>query len=49
MNREVVVYVPAAGHRAAGIARGAAIFGCPDARRADVRICYEGAVYGRAK
>jgi hypothetical protein len=50
MGSEVVVYVPAAGHRAtAGIARGAAIVGRPDARREDVRIYYEGAVYGQSE
>jgi hypothetical protein len=50
MSREVVVYVPAAGHRAiAGIARGSAIVGQPDARREDVRIYYEGAVYEQSE
>jgi hypothetical protein len=50
MSREVIVYVPAAGHRAtAGIARGSAIVGLPDARREDVRIYYEGAVYGQSE
>jgi hypothetical protein len=50
MSREVVVYVPAAGHRAtAGIARGSAIVGRPDARREDVRIYYEGAVYEQSE
>lgn len=46
-----VVYVPAAaGHRAtAGIARGPAIVGRPDARREDVHIYYEGAVYGQSE
>jgi hypothetical protein len=50
MSREVVVYVPAAGHRAtAGIARGSAIVGRPDARQEDVRIYYEGAVYEQSE
>lgn len=50
MGSEVVVYVPAAGHRAtAGIARGSAIVGRPDARREDVRIYYEGAVYEQSE
>jgi hypothetical protein len=50
MSREVVVYVPAAGHRAtAGIARGSAIVGRPDARREDVRIYFEGAVYEQSE
>jgi hypothetical protein len=50
MSREVVLYVPAVGHRAtAGIARGSAIVGCPDARREDVRIYYEGAVYEQSE
>lgn len=50
MSREVVVYVPAAGHRAtASIARGSAIVGRPDARREDVRIYYEGAVYEQSE
>jgi hypothetical protein len=50
MGSEVVVYVPATGHRAtAGIARGSAIVGRPDARQADVRIYYEGAVYEQSE
>jgi hypothetical protein len=49
MGSEVVVYVPAAGHRAtAAIARGSAIVGCPDAGREEVRIYYEGAAYGQS-
>jgi hypothetical protein len=50
MGSEVIVYVPAAGHRAsAGIARGSAIVGRPDAGREDVRIYYEGAIYGQSE
>lgn len=50
MRSEVVVYVPAAGHRAtAGIARGSAIVGRPDARRGEVRIYYEGAIHGQSE
>jgi hypothetical protein len=50
MGSEVVVYVPAAGHSAtAGIARGSAIVGRPDAGRENVRIYYEGALYGQSE
>lgn len=50
MTSEVVVYVPAAGHRAtAGIVRGSAIVGRSDARREEVRIYYEGAIHGQSE
>lgn len=50
MGREVIVYVPVAEHPAtSGIARGSAIVGRPEARREDVRIYYEGAVYGQSE
>lgn len=50
MRSEVVVYIPAAGHCAiAGIARGSAIVGRPDARRCEVRIYYEGAIHGQSE
>jgi hypothetical protein len=46
MGSEVVVYVPVRATVAtASIARGAAIVGRPDARREEVRIYYEGAIY----
>jgi hypothetical protein len=50
MGSEVVIYVPAAGHPAtAGIARGSAIVAQPDAKRQEVRVYYEGAVYGQSE
>ena len=50
MRSEVVVYIPATGHCAtAGIARGSAIVGRPDARRGEVRIYYEGAIHGQSE
>lgn len=50
MRSEVVVYIPATGYRATtGIARGSAIVGRPDAGRGEVRIYYEGAIYGQSE
>jgi hypothetical protein len=46
--REIVVYVPADGHRAtADIARGSAIVGEPHAGADEVTIYFEGAIYGQ--
>ncbi|MBS1675798.1 MAG: hypothetical protein JST08_00285 [Actinobacteria bacterium] len=45
---EIVVYVPAGGHPATvGIARGSAIVGRPVRGGAEVRIYFEGGVYGQ--
>ncbi|MBS1887574.1 MAG: hypothetical protein JSU06_10335 [Actinobacteria bacterium] len=47
--REIVVYVPAGGHPAtAGIVRGSAIVGLPDPGSEEVRIHFEGALYGQS-
>lgn len=47
--REIVVYVPAGGHPATvGIARGSAIVGLPDPGSDEVRVYFEGAIYGQA-
>jgi hypothetical protein len=46
--RDVVVYVPAEGHPTTGsIARGSAIVGVPEPGADDVRIYFEGAIYGQ--
>jgi hypothetical protein len=46
--REIVLYVPAGGHRAtADIARGSAIVGEPRAGAEEVEVYFEGAVFGR--
>lgn len=46
--REIVVYVPAGGHPAtAGIARGSAIVGAPEPGSDEVRIYFEGGIYGQ--
>lgn len=46
-QQETVVYVPAGGHLATeGIARGSAIVGQPYPDEGEVRIYYEGAIYG---
>jgi hypothetical protein len=46
--REIVLYVPAGGHRAtAGIARGSAIVGEPRAGAEEVEVYFEGAVFGQ--
>lgn len=45
---DIVLYLPAGGHAAtAGIARGSAIVGRPQAEGELVRIYFEGALYGR--
>jgi hypothetical protein len=50
MGSKVVVYVPAADHPATtGIARGSAIVARPETSREEVRIYYEGAVYGQSE
>lgn len=47
--REIVVYVPAGGQPAtAGIARGSAIVGLPEPGSEEVRVYFEGALYGQA-
>lgn len=47
-SREIVVYVPAGGHPATGgIARGSAIVGVPEPGSEEVRIYFEGALYGQ--
>jgi hypothetical protein len=47
-QQEVVVYVPAGGHLATeGIARGSAIVGQPYSDENEVRIYFEGAIYGQ--
>jgi hypothetical protein len=46
---ETVVYVPAGGHPATqGIARGSAIVGLPNPGSDEVRIYFEGAIYGQS-
>jgi hypothetical protein len=46
--REVVVYVPTGGHPSTeGIARGSAIVGLPDPGTEEVRVYFEGAIYGQ--
>jgi hypothetical protein len=48
MSGEIIVYVPAPGHPAAdGIDSGSAIVGRPEPGSDDVRIYYEGALYGQ--
>ncbi len=47
-SREIVVYLPAGGHPATeGIARGSAIVGVPEPGAEEVRIYFEGALYGQ--
>jgi len=47
--REVVVYLPAGGHPATdGIVRGSAIVGLPDPGSEEVRVYFEGAIYGQS-
>jgi hypothetical protein len=47
-SREIVVYVPAGGHPdTEGIARGSAIVGLPEPGSGEVRIYFEGALYGQ--
>lgn len=47
-EQEIVVYVPSGGHPAsAGIARGSAIVGHPYPDENEVRIYFEGALYGQ--
>jgi hypothetical protein len=44
--QEIVVYVPAGGHRATGgIARGSAIVGLPDPGSEEVTVYFEGAIH----
>jgi hypothetical protein len=48
-SREIVVYLPAGGHPdTEGIARGSAIVGLPEPGSGEVRIYFEGAIYGSA-